>query len=93
MSRTRTQSQTTSYGANLTLRDDTTQVEVWFLDAGAHVAGTVKITAQDGASTPVEAVVAAGGTYYTPVPRGIGSDITLNLKAASGTPVAQILEM
>ena len=92
MARTQTQAQTTAYGANIVLEDSTTQFEVGFLDSGALVAGTVKVTAQ-GSSAAVEWPVAAGGTYYSPLPRGVGSRVTLNLKAASGTPTGQVQEL
>jgi hypothetical protein len=90
MARIQTQATSDSFGSGLSLESGTTQVEVSFLDSGALVAGTVKIL--DPASNALEIPIGANQSYSFSLPKGIGKDWQVKLKAAAGTPTGQLLE-
>jgi len=85
-----TQSQTTSYGDALTLQAGTTVAEFSFLDSGALVAGTVKLT--DGAGNEAEIPIGADQLYLRNFARGTADRLEVKGKAGSGTPTLQIVE-
>jgi hypothetical protein len=90
MARIQTQATSDTFGAGLSLEAGTTQVEVSFLDGGALVAGTVKVI--DPASNGMEIPIGANQSYTFALPKGIGADWQVKLKAAAGTPTGQLLE-
>ena len=78
-------------GGELAVTEGTTSIEVVITDGVTKVAGVVRFTDQAGGD--VEFPIAAGQGYFrtfdSPLRAG---QLTINVKAAAGTPNAEILE-
>ena len=83
------QSQATSYGSAITLQPGTTVAEFSFLNSGALVAGTVKLSDESGIEAEIP--VGANQLYERRFARGSANRFTVKAKAASGDTL-QVVE-
>lgn len=82
--RSATQTLSTSYGSSITIEDGARSISVTLDDA--TIGFTVRIAGANEEDVP------AGSSWsLRPPPPGIGDDLGIELKSASGTPVASVI--